>query len=141
MNNCQNKTLPIDLFTYFDQPSSPRQRQYEAIRAIVVDHKPITIVAKKYNYKLSTMYSLLRDVKSGKINLFPVISKKPRQKKISPELHQFILELRKKNNSITDIQNSLLDKDIRLSEKTIERLVKQAGFARLKRRSKNERPI
>jgi len=78
MNNRHNKTLnrsEIDLADYFKKPSSPRQRHYETIRAIALDGDSIKVVAKRYGYKISTIYSLLRDAKAGKTELFPFIKK------------------------------------------------------------------
>ena len=44
MTNRQNKTLinTIDLFDYFKNPASHRQKQYEAIRAIIISAKSST---------------------------------------------------------------------------------------------------
>ncbi len=70
MINRHNKTLiltEVDLDDYFQRPASPRQKQYEAIRAIAVDGKSIEDAAKRYGYKASTVYSMLRDAKAGKI--------------------------------------------------------------------------
>ena len=65
----------IDLADYFRNPSSPKQKQYEVIRAIVLDGDSIENVTKRFGYKKSTVYSLLRDAKAGKIELFPVVKK------------------------------------------------------------------
>ena len=107
MINRQNETqkTKIDLADYFKNPIYPRQKQYEAIRAIVVDEKSIEFVAKQFGYKPGTIYSLLRDAKAGKIALFPAIKKGPKKKRNSPEIQDKIIEYRKMRLSTPDIQN------------------------------------
>ena len=65
----------FDLPGYFKNPPSQRQKQYDAVRAIVLEKQPVEMVAKRYNYKHSTIYALLRDAKAGKIELFPAVQK------------------------------------------------------------------
>ena len=59
----------MNLKTYFLKPPVPRQRQYEAIRTITLDKMPVVDAAKKYGYTISTLYTFLRDAKSGKLSL------------------------------------------------------------------------
>ena len=73
------------LADFFEKLASPRQKQYEAVRALVVDKLPVEQVAKKYGYKTSTIYSLIRDVKAEKTELFPTVRKGPREKRTPPE--------------------------------------------------------
>lgn len=61
----------INLDTFFSNPTTPAQKQYEAIRAIIVDELPIELVAEKFSYSVNTLYSLMRDAKGGKLELFP----------------------------------------------------------------------
>ncbi len=142
MINRHNETLKnakIDLIDFFTKPISPRQKQYEAIRSIVIDEEPIEAVANRYGYQIGTIYSLLRDAKAGRIELFPVVAKGPRKKRTQSEVQDKIVELRKENLSSLDIQNRLLsEQEVTLSPKTIERILKDAGFKKLKRRSYKE---
>ena len=41
----------IDLFDYFTNPATQRQKQYEAVRAVIIENQSIEGVAKKFNYK------------------------------------------------------------------------------------------
>ena len=75
------KAAKLDLADYFHKPVSPRQKQYEAIRAIVLENASVETVAKKYGYKSSTIYSLLREAKAGRLSLFPPLAKGPKKKK------------------------------------------------------------
>ena len=93
-----NKTLigaEVDLSDYFKRPVSPRQKQYEAIRAIAIDGESMEDAAKRYGYKASTIYSMLRDAKAGKIELFPTVKKGPKKKRTNPDVQDKIIEYRK----------------------------------------------
>jgi len=50
---------------FFINPTSIKQKQYEALRAFYVDDQPAEQVAKKINYTLSSFYSLTRDFKAN----------------------------------------------------------------------------
>jgi len=139
MHNHHNKTLSkFNLYNFFNQPKSERQKMYEAIRAIIVEDQSIKLIAKKFKYKVSTLYSLLRDAKAGKLNLFPEIRKGPQQKRTSIDIQKKIIEFRKAKLSVIDIHVNLLKNKIDLSESTIERLLKDSGYLKLKRRTNKE---
>ncbi len=141
MTNRQNKTLintGIDLLDYFKNPVSHRQKQYEAIRAIAIDGESIEGAAKRYGYKESTVYSLFRDVKAGRIELFPAVKKGPQQKRTNPAVRDKIIEYRKMRLSTSDIQDRLAEDTIKISSRTVERSLKDAGYGKLKRRTHKE---
>jgi len=123
---------------YFKNPASPKQKQYEAIRAIVIDEKPIEVATKRYGYKAGTIYSLLRDARAGKIELFPAVKKGPRQKRTNPDIQDKIIEYRKMRLSTPDIQDRLAEETIKISSRTVERILKDAGFRKLQRRTNKE---
>ena len=54
------KPTTTNLEHYFKYPSEPKHRQYEAIRAIVVEKQPVKIVAKRFRYSVNSLYSLVR---------------------------------------------------------------------------------
>ncbi len=94
MTNRHNSTQTnrdSELAHYFNNPTSQRQKQYEVVRALVLEKQSVDAVAKKFGYKTSTIYSLLRDVKAGKIELFPVIHKGPQQKRTSSDVQNKII--------------------------------------------------
>jgi transposase len=141
MTNRQNKTLisaEIDLDDYFKKPASPRQKQYEAIRAIAIDGESIEDAAKRYGYKTGTVYSMLRDAKAGKIELFPAVKKGPQQKRTDPDMRDKIIEYRKMRLSTPDIQDRLAEDTIKISSRTVERILKDTGYGKLKRRTNKE---
>lgn len=128
----------IDLIEYFSNPISQRQKQYEAVRAVVLATQPPEIVAKTFGYKTSTIYSLIRDAKAGKIKLFPIVKKGPQQRRTSLEVQKRIIVLRKQGLSSPDIQGSLAEEGIKRSTKTVERILKDKGFGKLKRRTNKQ---
>lgn len=141
MFNHHNKTLnsqSLDLIDYFSNPVSKRQKQYEVVRAIAIEKEAVETVAKRFGYKPGTVYSLLRDVKAGKIELFPLIRKGPKQKRTPPDVEDKIITYRKQGLSTIDIRNRLEDARIKISVSTVERIVKNAGFGKLKRRTNTE---
>ena len=138
---CHFKYLIMDLLKYFSEPVSKRQKQYEAVRAFFVDKLSAEAIAFKFGYKTSTIYTIIRDVKAGKLDLFPEVAKGHKQR-LTPETHQQeILELRKQNYSIHDIYEKLLEINIQVSVKTIERIIKDNGYEKLPRRSNIERGV
>jgi len=131
--------MTLDLDNYFRNPVSPKQRQYELIRALTLDEVSIEEAAEKYNYKVTTVYSLLRDAKSGKIKLFPEVIKGPKKRTTLEEVQKKIISYRRKRLSSTDIEKALLKNEgIKISDRTIERILKEAGFPKLKRRTNKE---
>jgi transposase len=134
-----NKT--IDLLDYFKNPETQRQKQYEAVRAVIVENESTESVAKKFNYKQSTIYSLIRDAKAGKLELFPTVPKGPKQKRTSTIIQNKIIDYRRDGLSTFDIQERLWSEQIRISINTIDRILKDSGFKKLKRRTNKERGV
>ncbi len=123
---------------YFINPTTQRQKQYEVVRALVLEKQSVDVVAKKFGYKISTIYSLLRDAKARKIELFPVIRKGPQQKRTSSDVQNKIIVYRRQGFSTTDIHFHLAEAGINISPRTVERVLKDAGFGKLKRRTNKE---
>ena len=128
----------FDLVSYFNNPTTQRQKQYEAIRALVLEKQSVGAVAKKFGYKTSAIYSLFRDVKAEKIELFPSIHKGPQQRRAPSDVQNKIIVYRRQGLSTTDIHFSLEKVGINISPRTVERVLKDAGFGKLKRRTNTE---
>lgn len=137
MSNRQIKT-PKELIDFFEKPQSSKQKQYEAVRALVVEKLSVEEVSEKFGYKPSTIYSMLRDVKVNKLELFPAVRKGPAKRRTPKEIVQMVLEFRKEGLSTIDIPLRLKHIGYNLSPKTVERILKEAGFGKLKRRSNKE---
>ena len=128
----------FDLVHYFTNPTTQRQKQYEAVRALVLEKQSVDVVSKKFGYKTSTIYSLLRDAKTGKIDLFPAVRKGPQQKRTSSNVQNKIVAYRRQGFSTADIHFHLAKEGVNVSPRTVERVLKDAGFGKLKRRTNKE---
>jgi transposase len=141
MFNSQPNTLKKDklvLADYFINPPSQRQKQYEVVRAIILENQSADTVAKKFGYKINTIYSLVRDFKAGKIELFPTVHKGPTQRRTPLDHQNKIVTYREEGLSVPDIYRRLVDEKINLSERTVGRIIEDAGFPKLKRRTNKE---
>jgi len=124
----------------FESPQTPAQRRYEAIRAVEIDNLSVADAAKKFGYTASALYSFIRDVKTKKLNLFPISIKTP-ERRTPIEVSKQIIKHRKKNLSATDIKELMDDEGYKMSVRTIERIIEDAGLPRLKRRTQAERGL
>ena len=138
MNKRQNNTSIIDLVKFFKEPVSARQKHYEVVRAVIIDKISVEEASKRYDYKISTIYSLIKDAKSGKLELFPEVKKGPKQRRTSIAVQDKIIKYRRKFLSSLDIQNELEIEGIEISSRTIGRILKDKGFRKLKKRTNKE---
>jgi len=95
-------------------------------------------VAEQFGYETSTLYSLLRDAKRGRLELFPTVPRGPQEKRTPPEVQQKIVILRRQGLSTDDIHLGLADAGIDISARTVERILKEKGFGKLQRRTNKE---
>jgi len=133
--------LPIDLLEFFRHPPSKRQRNYEAIRALILDQLSIEEVAQKFGYTPASVKNLLSRAKNNRIELFPLLPPGPRGRRMGKAERQKVIELRRANFSTDEISAKLRDEHIIHSASTIERVLKEAGFEKLARRTHQERGI
>jgi transposase len=128
----------MNLRDYFTNPQSKRQKQYEAVRAIVLEKMSAQEVAKKFGYQINTVYSLVKNAKAGKLNLFPEVVKGPQKRRTVVALQEKIIRFRTQERHASDIQQQLIQEGNKISLRTVERIIKDAGFKKLKRRTKLE---
>jgi transposase len=132
----------MDIRSYFDLPKNRYHRQYEALRAFLYENKPAAEIASKYNYKVATIYSMVRDFKNFFVanNLDNYLFAKPQlgrpQKTAATQLEDKIIALRKHYLSVEDIKINLNAQGETVSETFIYHTLKNAGFARLPKRNK-----
>jgi hypothetical protein len=130
---------------FFHEPDNIYQKQYEALRAFYYEKKQAKEVAKKFGYKVSAFYSLVRDFKISIKQETPYskffkrfkLGKKPRPDK--NEVDSQIIELRKIYLSVEEIKVIMDAKNVSVSEGYIYGIIQKEGFARLPRRSKEAR--
>jgi len=128
----------IDLELFFKNPDSKKQKQYEAVRAFVVDKLSAREVAEKFNYKLSSVYTFIKMAKSGELVFFPESKNGPKQRHFSFEIQKQIFRYRNQNLSHTDICERLNRNGINISAQTVSRIMADAGFPKLQRRTNKE---
>jgi transposase len=129
-----------DFFLY---PDDPMQKRYEALRASFVDGLSAEDVAQKFGYSIHTINALRRDFKARALpSFFCSLAKGPKQRRPSTlKAKDRIIELRKQNYSIEEIEEVLLRERYDITAKTIHQVLKDEGFARLFRRTHAERRI
>lgn len=128
-----------DLESFFFNPSAPKHRQYEALRAYVVDKAPAKTAAERFGFTEKSLYALAHDLRTGKLAIFPKPEMGPKGRRITPYVCEMIYELRRKKLSATEIVERLARQEINIGQRTIERVLEDAGFAKLHRRTKAER--
>lgn len=130
-----------DLQSVFLVPRSPKHRQYEALRAYVLEEVPAKVVAERFGFTEKSLYALAHELRAGNLEFFSKRTTGPRDRRVTPYVREKICELRKQELSATDIVRRLAEEGISLSASTVERIVKDAGFGRLRRRTAAERGL
>jgi hypothetical protein len=130
-----------DLAQIFLQPSGPLHRQYEALRAFFVEHLPARKVAQRFGYTYGSFRVLCHEFRQNpQRQFFHTPPKGPRLAPKRDPIRERIIALRKQNYSIYDIQHALEESGHHLSPTAIAQTLTEEGFARLPRRSDEERP-
>jgi len=128
-----------DLKAYFVFPQTPKHRQYEALRAYVVEGLPAAEAAERFGFTVNSLYALVHDFRTGKLNFFPPLTTGPSDRRVTPYVRDQINELRKNQLSVDDIVEQLRQENIELSPSTVERVLKDSGFGKLPRRTDAQR--
>jgi transposase len=130
---------------YFTNQTAIAHRQYNAMRLFFVGGLTAEEVAKETDFAISTVYSLVRDFKKNVSNKtadpFFKDNNKAGRKPIDHQdgVTEAVINLRKKYYSVPDIQIAMDAMNINLSIYTIEKIIREAGFAKLPRRDKEFR--
>ena len=126
---------------FFLEPSHPRHRQYEALRAYFVDRRPSEEVARAFGYTPGSFRVLCHHFRRDTARDFftdPRVGPHDQPKK--SRARRLIIEMRKRNLSVYDIAEELAAQHIELSTTAITEVLREEGFARLPRRKDEERP-
>jgi transposase len=126
---------------FFLQPSEPKHRQYEAMRAYFVDARPSHVVAAQFGYRPGAFRVLCHQFRRDPHPTFFASSRRgPPSRSRKASARDQIIELRKKNHSVYEISEILKDGNIRLSPTAVRQILHEEGFAPLPRRLDDERP-
>jgi hypothetical protein len=127
----------MDPVSYFRHPKLEWQRRYEALRASYVDRLPAQAVASRFGYSVSYIGLLRHLFSTGKLDLAePVAEGKSNRYRVNSATRSRIKECREANLSSGEIAQVLSDDGTELSVRTVERVLREEGYAKLPRRSR-----
>ncbi len=126
---------------FFLQPRLPKQRQYEALRAFLVEGRPAKDVARAFGYSLNSFYVLCHHFRREPEPVFFVSPRHgPQAQPKKSAAHDLIVQLRKQNHSVYEISQTLKERHCPLSATGVREVLRSEGFAALPRRLEEERP-
>src|SRR4051794_10087920 len=125
----------------FTEPANATHRRYEALRAYLVEGLSGIEAAHRFGYTPGSFRVLVHQFRRNPDRAFFIPPTKGPQSapKVDP-VHDRIVALRKQNLSIYDISRVLHDEGHPLGPVSISQVLKAEGFARLPRRTDDERP-
>jgi hypothetical protein len=131
-----------DCRRFFAEPASPRQRQYEALRAFFVDGLASAEAARRFGYSPGGFRVLCHDFRRGQLpGFFATASPGPCRQPKKSRAREQIVALRKRNYSIYEISQALKEQGTVLSATAVGEVLAAEGFAPLPRRLDEERPV
>src|SRR6266700_106060 len=97
---------------FFLSPQFPLQRQYEALRAFLVDDEPSAEVARRFGYSPGSFRVLCHQFRHDpdkRAAFFQASRHGPRQAPARDRVRELAVALRKQNLSVYDIQRELAE--------------------------------
>ena len=123
------------------QPATPRQRQYEALRAFFVDRVGSAEAARCFGYSPGAFRVMCHAFRRGELSEFFISTHSgPRGQPRKSLAHEQIVALRKRNYSVYEISQALKEQGMALSATAVREVLANEGFAPLPRRLDEERP-
>jgi hypothetical protein len=130
-----------DCRRFFLEPGTPRQRQYEALRAYFVEGRPAQEVARAFGYSPGSFHVLCHHFRREPAPVFLVTPRRgPGRQPKKAAARDLIVRLRKQNYSVYEISAALKERRCPLSPTAVREVLKAEGFAPLPRRLDAERP-
>ena len=99
--------MPDDLNAFFLAPQTAKQRQYEALRAYVLEGLSAKAAAERFGFTEATLYALAHRLRGGQLELFPAAPTGPKGRRITPYVRDQMVQLRKQHCSVTEIVERL----------------------------------
>ncbi len=129
-----------DCRRFFGEPSHPRQRQYEALRAYFFDNRPSHEVARDFGYSAGSFRVLCHAFRRDPDpQFFCSPPRGPQQQPHKSRAHDLVVALRKHNHSVYEISRALAERGTPLSPTAVREVLRAEGFAPLPRRGDDER--
>ena len=105
---------------FFQEPATPRQRQYEALRAFFLEGLPSAAAARRFGYKPGAFRVLCHAFRHGQLpEFFATTRPGPRPQPKKSSIREQIVALRKRNYSVYDICATLKEQGTARSVKAI----------------------
>ena len=130
-----------ELRRFFLEPRLPKHRQYEALRAYLVEGRLAKDVARAFGYTLNSFHVLCHHFRRETHPAFFLSPRHgPQSQPKKSAARDLIVKLRKQNHSVYEISQILKDQHAPLSPTGVREVLKAEGFAPLPRRLDEERP-
>ena len=119
---------------YFTAPAHPNQRRYEALRAYFTEGLTVEQAGARAGYTRSSMASLLRDFRAGRLELFAQPGKPgPKAAPAKDRARARVVELRRAGLSVYEISARLRAEGTPLNRTGVGQILAEEGFGRLLR--------
>src|SRR3990172_6988700 len=129
---------------FFERPTHPRHRQYEALRTYFLEARPSQTVARTFGYTPGSFRVLCHAFRRNPAPQFfaspPPPPPGPQTQPKKSKARELIVGLRKQNYSVYEIAAALKERRIVLSPTAVREVLREEGFAPLPRRLDEERP-
>jgi transposase-like protein len=126
---------------FFAEPSQPRQRMYEALRAYFFEGRPTQEVARAFGYSPGSFRVLCHQFRrDADPQFFIAPLHGPREQPKKSKARDLAVQLRKQNHSVYEISEELKQRNMPLSPTAVRELLRAEGFAPLPRRLDEQRP-
>lgn len=126
---------------FFLEPRLPKHRQYEALRAYLVEGRPAPEVARSFGYSLNSFHVLCHHFRRETQPAFFLSPRHgPQTQPKKSAARDLIVQMRKQNHSVYEISQTLKERRCPLSPTGVREVLKAEGFAALPRRLDEERP-
>jgi hypothetical protein len=126
---------------FFLRPRLPKHRQYEALRAYLLEGRPAQEVARTFGYSLGSFHVLCHHFRRDPHPAFFLsVRHGPQTQPKKSAAHDLIIRLRKQNYSVYEISETLKERHRPLSPTAVREVLREEGFAALPRRLDEERP-
>ena len=131
----------ITLRPHFLQPANAVHRQYEALRAFIVEGLASQDAARRFGYSPASFRVMVHQFRRKPDQPFFLASRREaRCRRQNADRDAQVVALRKQNLSIYDISRALAHERQPLSPMAVSLILQREGFARLARRREEDRP-
>ena len=124
--------------SFFTKPQYLWQRRYETLRAFYVEGLSDKEIAVRFGYAPGSVSQLRHQFRNGELD-FSVPSDGSGRRSITEETKQLIISWRKQVYSAQDIVTLLEQAGVKVSVRTVERVLADQGFSKLKRRTRRHK--